>query len=58
MTLMIIWRVKLLEINKIVEKAVEKTDGIKYGTVKVTLSVHDGKIVKVEYETSEKEVIK
>lgn len=44
------------QLTNILEKLFLKLKGIKYGSVTLTLTIHQGNIAKVEYVTSEKEV--
>lgn len=44
------------QLTNIFEKLLLKLKGIQYGSVTLTLTVHQGNIAKVEYVTSEKEV--
>lgn len=44
------------QLTNIFEKLLLKLKGIQYGSVTLTLTIHQGNIAKVEYVTSEKEV--
>lgn len=44
------------QLTNILEKLLLKLKGIQYGSVTLTLTIHQGNIAKVEYVTSEKEV--
>lgn len=44
------------QLTNILEKLFLKLKGIEYGSVTLTLTIHQGNIAKVEYVTSEKEV--
>lgn len=44
-------------LSEIASKILLRLQGIKYGVITVNITVHQGSVSKVEYITSEKEVI-